>query len=227
MKILIASLILSLGLQAATALPRGSGIRGEVGASRRKLQNMGGMDKNDDKNDNKNDKDGAAGAADEDREEAVPVALVEETHPCSEAQTAIDYVGQWGHPDQGDMDCYLDPENACNGGCCRFAQWFICDEDDSAPSMPCVCNQNTAEVVVFVPDPVESGNVTESINMTVADAPTVTPLTQEMLEEEFPDIAALLSAQEAAPPPPGSMADEDDMESASKDERNIDINVFD
>lgn len=153
----------------------------------------------------------------------------------------------------GDMDCYLDPENACNGGCCRFAQWFICDEDDSAPSMPCVCNQNTAEVVVFVPDPVESGNVTESINMTVADAPTVTPLTQEMLEEEFPDIAALLSAQEAAPPPPGSMADEDDMESASKDERvswtgrrlllrksevlivalflfflkNIDINVFD
>lgn len=214
MKILITPLILCLGLQAATALPRGSGIRGEA-ASRRKLQNnMGGMDKND----NKNDKNGAGGA--DDREEGGPVLLVEETHPCSPAAVAIDYVGKWGHPDQGDMDCYLDPENACNGGCCRFAQWFICDEDDVAPSMPCVCNQNTAEVVAV--DPVETGNVTESANMTVTDAPTVTPLTQEMLEEEFPDIAALLSAQEAAPPPPGQ---QEDMESV--DDRNMDINVFD
>lgn len=51
-----------------------------------------------------------------------------EVHYCEpNPQRAIDYVNIVGYPEQGDMDCFADPVNACGGGCCRFGTYFICD----------------------------------------------------------------------------------------------------
>jgi hypothetical protein len=38
----------------------------------------------------------------------------------------------------------IDPVNGCPGGCCRFDKYFICDDGEVSPMLPCVCNSLTA-----------------------------------------------------------------------------------
>ena len=148
---------------------------------------------------------GGGGGGDKDAGEAV---MMTEYHACEpNPQAAIDYVANFGYPDQGDMDCFADPVNACPGGCCRYANWFVCDTDDEQPHMPCVCNANTNTIEV---DPAMSGNVTlgENITATVETDTTDPPLTMETLEEEFPEVLVILQAQSEAPPPLSAEAEE-------------------
>ena len=182
---------------------------------------------NDDKD---KDEDAKVAAQDEDGDETeseetpVPV-LVAENHACEpDPQAAIDYVLQFGHPEQGDMDCFADPVNACPDGCCRFANWFICDTDDISPHMPCVCNDLTADPASMLVEPVDPtaplapSNATESnTTQTVAAPPSEAPLTLETMEEDFPEILSLLSAQEELAAEEAGVELEDNEDAKQKD----------
>ena len=80
-----------------------------------------------------------------------------EVHSCEpNPQRAIDFVNIMGHAEKGDQGCLADPVNSCGGGCCRFGAYFICDTDNFAPHLACVCNSNTAPLPVSSPAPAPS-----------------------------------------------------------------------
>lgn len=94
----------------AYAQPRGAGARGSLRATTdgRKLMEM--------KNGGGNGGDNGQGDA-----------LVE-VHTCEpDPDKAREWVDAVGYPEQGNMECYDDPVNACGGGCCRYGTYFICD----------------------------------------------------------------------------------------------------
>ena len=101
--------------------------------------------KKDDKKDKKKDKN--KNNSDNPLFQAVPVGEggIAETKQCeSDLTRTYAFIDAAGHADKGSMECYNDPVNGC-GGCCRIGSvYFICDEDNTSPTLPCVCNDKTA-----------------------------------------------------------------------------------
>jgi predicted Zn-dependent protease len=64
---------------------------------------------------------------DEDEEAS---GLVEDHSCTTDPQDAIDFVNQYGFPDQGDGDCLADPVGGCPDGCCRYGTYFVCDTEN-------------------------------------------------------------------------------------------------
>jgi hypothetical protein len=199
------ALVVALLVGVAIADPRGSkGIRGH---SIRKLQ----MDKGE--KDDKADKGvtEVAGVAKEDDKEEVDAEESEgsivETHACiADPQEAIDFMNGAGSAAMGDQSCFADPVNGCPGGCCRLGNWFVCDTENSHPSLPCICNSETAPVIdvdISGSDSSPMGNMTMSGNTTMvsATAPSTAPLTPEEFAALYPEVLSAIEAQESAPLP--------------------------
>jgi len=69
-----------------------------------------------------------------------------ETHGCQTAGAGTSYVNAFGGElyEANDVACMADPVNGCDGGCCRFGNYWICDTSNFAPPLACVCNSLTA-----------------------------------------------------------------------------------
>lgn len=107
----------------------------------------------------KKDKDKEGGDDGDDASEQF-TGLINERHSCvtdfetQKARMPNPEVTEYGN--DGSLECYADPVNGCNGGCCRTSMvYFICDSDGmTLPSLPCICNANTAEPATNPPRPV-------------------------------------------------------------------------
>ena len=203
----------------AVANPRGSkSVRGHAD---RKLQQM-----------NKDPVGGGGGAGQGEEGDGSDVGIVE-LHGCIEdPQVAIDFIVDVGSSAVGDQSCLEDPVNGCPGGCCRMGNWFVCDLDNSHPSLPCVCNADTATVVELDASGVV-GNATMLINATAtgnittatAEAPASAPLTPEEFASLYPDVLDNIALQESAPLPNGAPSTatdspaEDEVGADKKDKR--------
>jgi hypothetical protein len=147
-------LILALLAAGVSAAPRGAGRNegGIRGREERKLQMDDAMDAMD-----------AGDGGDDTGDGGSTTTGISEWHGCeANPAKAIEYVDYMGQKDLGSLECYADPINGCSGGCCRFGAYFICDTENFAPHLACVCNENTQ------PAP-GGGSVT-----TPATTPTVT-----------------------------------------------------
>jgi hypothetical protein len=146
-----------------SAVPRGAGQDGGGirGREERKLQMDAGMDAG-------GAAPGGGGPGGDDGGDGGDTTFtgLTEWHSCeANPAKAIEYVDYMGHKDKGSLECYADPINGCSGGCCRFGAYFICDTDNFAPHLACVCNENTQPAPgggssVSTPLPAPVGTVT-------------------------------------------------------------------
>ncbi|CAB9522161.1 Polymorphic outer membrane protein [Seminavis robusta] len=90
--------------------------------------------------------------------------------------------------------------NSCSQGCCRFYWWFVCDENNDFPNIPCVCNENTQDPEKFVPDDDPPAAVA------VTSTPT-TSMGEEQQVTSIPTAELSIEADVTTPSPTTSLED--------------------
>ena len=65
-------------------------------------------------------------------------------------------------------------DNEC-GGCCRSYHWLLCDEGDSFPSVPCICNENTRDPTTFTAVPIVNNLFPTTVQPATVPTPVATP----------------------------------------------------
>lgn len=104
-----------------------------------------------------------------------------EAVPCEpDHSAAVAFVETYGDLNAGNGACAAEADpDSCSSGCCRFGQFFICDEDNKMAHLPCVCNRNTQNpedyTVTFTePDSERSGEVATADYTTATEPPVAT-----------------------------------------------------
>jgi len=159
------------------------------------------LQQNEDKNNKNKNKDSGSSSSsvftfsDNEDEVAGPGGIVER-HACvSDWQREKDRMPDPAiveYAQDGSTECYEDPVNGCPGGCCRTSMtYFLCDSSgDQIRSLPCICNDLTAEVVIATPPPTNP-----PVFVSPMEAPVGIPITSGVaLDNSF---VSALNATEA------------------------------